>query len=98
MSGIKAIVPKVMIMGFKETEFEKKDEAGNLIEVIKSMKIKIHDKNSKTDLEVKFAGSIEDFLELHLEEYQTYSVILEFVPYQFAGRTNISCKFINIQK
>ena len=98
MAGIKAVVPKVMIMGFRETEFEKKDENGVVIEVINSMKVKFHDKISKTDLEVKFSGTIEEFFELGLEEYETYTATLEFTPYAFNNRTNISCKLISVEK
>ena len=88
---------KCMIMGFRETEFIK-NEGTKDQESIKSIKVKIHDKSSKTDLECKFAGTIEEFFNLQVEEYETYNITLDFSPYMMAGRTNISCKIVDIAK
>lgn len=90
--GIKAYI-KGMIMAIETKEFEK--EGG---EVLQYIRLKIHDKESKQDLEVKFDGEVEEFLKLGIEEYETYNITLEFSTYKQGARSMISCKVSNIEK
>lgn len=92
MAGIKANI-KGLVMAVEQKEFEKENG-----ETLQYMKLKIHDKESKQTLDVKYAGEIEDFLKLGIEEYETYNVTLEFSTYNQNGRNAISCKLTNIEK
>lgn len=93
--GIRAEV-KGIVLGITESEFVR-NEGEKDEEILKSIKLKIHDKISKTDLNIKFAGTVEEFQSLDIQEYETYDIALEFNPYSMNGRNAISCKVIDIK-
>ena len=90
MAGIKANI-KGMVMSIENKEFQKEDG-----EVLQYIKLKIHDKESKQTLDVKYAGEVEEFLQKGIEEYETYNITLEFSTYNNSGRNLISCKVTSI--
>lgn len=91
-NGIKANI-KGMVMAIDIKEFEKEDKS-----VIKYVKLQVHDKESKQTLDVKYDGEVEEFLQLGIEEYESYNMTLEFSSYKVGGRSNISCKITGIEK
>ena len=90
--GIKANI-RGMIMAIEIKEFEKEDKS-----VIKYVKLQVHDKESKQTLDIKYDGEVEEFLQLCVEEYDSYDMTLEFNSYKIGGRSNISCKITSINK
>ena len=92
MAGIKANI-RGLVMAIENKEFQKEDG-----EVLQYMKLKIHDKESKQTLDVKYAGEMEEFLQKGIEEYETYNITLEFSTYNQSGRNLISCKITNIER
>lgn len=90
-NGIKANI-KGMVMGFKEAEFVGQDS-----KIDKYIKVKLHDKVSKQDMECRFTGTVEEFLNLGIQEYETYNVELEFSGYKLEGRTVFGCKVSDIK-
>ena len=92
MAGIKANI-KGMVMAIENKEFEKENG-----EILQYIKLKIHDKESKQTLDVKYAGEMEEFLQKGIEEYETYNITLEFSTYNQSGRNLISCKITNIER
>lgn len=88
---------KAIVLGITESEFIR-NEGEKDEEVLRSVKLKIHDKLSKTDLSVKWGGTLEDFFQLGIQEYETYQMGLEFNPYSMNGRSAISCKVVDFKE
>ena len=90
--GIKASIIG-MVMAIEIKEFEKEDKS-----IVKYVKLQVHDKESKQTLDIKYDGEVEEFLQLGIEEYNSYDMTLEFNSYKTGVRSNISCKITSINK
>lgn len=69
---------KCMVMGFEEKTAVNEQTKS----LVTTVKVKLHDKSSKNDIDAKFVGTLKELEALKVEEYEIYDCSLEMKLYK----------------
>ena len=82
-----------MVMGYEEKEFTNDKK-----ETTQYVKVRLHDKKSKNDIDCKYTGTIEEFFKLGIEEYEMYKCSIDMKLYKVGNNQCVSFTLVDVIK